>query len=270
MSGGTSSEYQNKINAYPSIYVSVDVYNLLDSQIDFVKKNPNTRYLLNVSGWERLISDQFFEYGIVLLTIIMATSVYCGEYTSRVDVLNRSTYLGRISRYIIQTTIMVASMATLMLVIYTCRYLLLYPLVKGTGHYPAQSLPSFGNMPYNLTILQTFGVVVLLRLMGVIILVSFTALVSSITRSTLTSFFMSIVVTFVPLLTMSLPQIYKYPFPATMFKTTGLIQGESIIDIYKTWIPNTSPSQLLVILLTLTIFTSLSWIINIKMQRRGH
>lgn len=265
----TTNEYQDRIKAYPLIYTSIDVYNLLDSQINFVKESPSRRFLLNTSAWERLITDQFFEYGIVLLAIIMATSVYCGEYSSRVDVLNRSSYLGRISRYLIQTCIMILSMAIIIMVIYTLRYFSLYSLVKGTGKFPAQSLPSFGNMVYNLSILQTFGAVIVLRLVGIITVFSFTALVSTVTKSTLTSFFISIVITFVPLLTMSLPQIYKYPLPATWFKATGLIQGESIIEIYKNWIPDTSPSTLLTLFSILVVFLIASWTVNIKMQRKG-
>ena len=268
-SSNTPTEYQSLLSKYPTIYESIPVYTMLKSQVEYVQDDPTHRYFMDASGWEVLLTDSEFDYLLVFLVIIMAASIYSNEYETNVDILNRSSYLGRVNRYILQTLIIIGSLSLLLLSINLGRYLMIFDTVKQTGAYPIQSVPIFANALFNTSIMQTFVLLIGIRIVGIVYIVSLISFITQQFKNSLLSLFAGFLIVLVPFLVFKPFELYAYPLPTTWFMGTGLIQGPSLSPHVAMSLYSVGHKDLGIIIISTLTLIGLMWWLTIYNLRRG-
>ena len=264
------AEYLALLSKFPSLYESIPVYTMLKSQVEYVQENPIHRYYLDASGWEVLLTDSNFDYVFIFLVIIMASAVYANEYESNVDIMNRSSYLGRAKRYFLQTVVIIVSLTILFISVNIVRYIMLHESIMFTGKFPIQSIPSFANTFINMSINQTFIVLIIIRIMGIIYIVSLISFVTQRFKNALLSVFIGGVIVLLPFIVLKPFELYAFPLPTTWFMGTGLIQGPSIVPYMAAVTRIKSVRDFGIITIKSILIIVLIWRITLNNLRKGY
>ena len=228
------SQYQNLANLkkrqefvkeHQSIQEKSTVASLINAQVNYISENPNERYFFDPSGWNKLIGLDSVDYLFSILILVFTTHVYTNEHETKVSIFNRSTIYGRFVRYSIQTAIIWISLTLLLLTIKTTKYRLIYKTVGSTSNFSIQSLPSFSSPLFNITIKQTYYLLILIQSIGIFYIVSIISALSQLFKKNTIVLVIGIALVFIPYFLIRHDLISLYPYPVTWLMANQLIQG---------------------------------------------
>jgi len=155
-----------------------------------------------VKSWRNLFSFLTMGSGFLFtafLLLLVIAPVFSNERVTGMDSIILSSRNGRVK---VVTAKLAASVifASVFVIVYNLSQLAGYIGVGGAMGWdaPLKSILGYALCPYNITILQFFLIQLVLQLLGSIMLTAAIAFVSSVSRSSLASFFISLLVIFYP------------------------------------------------------------------------
>lgn len=233
----------------PSLLGSLPGMTLLRSQIDYVRMDHNNRYFMDVNAWYNILDDSPIDFIFYFFIIVLTATVLGFEYDTGMDVLNDTTRFGRKKRKRWQFSLIILSLSLYLIFIHLYQLLYVFPQVNNSMSFPVQSLPLYANSIFNISLLETYFLLIVLRIIGLIFLVSITGFLVKLTRSALTSSFLSGLLVLVPNLIFSPKIIYGLPLPNRLLMASGLIQG---IPFYTSsqYLPNIPLNEFYLILIS--------------------
>ena len=221
------------------------------SRYIYSKENPETRYLLDLPGWDLLLSLEEPDFVLLFLVILLVMQLYAADNKQKTANMLKSTCEGYTRLFYIR--LLTAAGAALLIGILAQGFSLLkaaiyFPLDGGDA--PLQSLPIYAASPYSLTLAQGFWLGSLLRLFGLL----FTGLLAACAIELLGSPFRGGLATFaltiIPYFCGYMDSLYiQWPCPAGFVQAFSYIAG---VPVGKQHQP-ASPHLLLTVL-TLSLF----------------
>lgn len=143
------------------------VYQVLFTQYDYVREQPETRYLLYTNGWMSLLGTEKLDLLLLLVITLLVTTVFRQEYTSEMMPIFRSCRMGRSHLFyskVLACLLIAAALTTAFygteLLFCACHYGLPH------GEYPIQSLTTFQSSGYAMSLAQLAVTVFLEKLLA--------------------------------------------------------------------------------------------------------
>lgn len=137
----------------------------LKQQIDYAKGDPAARYITYTNGWEILFSHSG-NYLTAVFVLVLAALLFCPEYENQMQCFLRTTPNGTGRTVFAKLVLEMLGIAVFVLASEAGYALYLYRnFGLPDAHFPVQSLPSFANCPYALSILETFCLCVSLKIL---------------------------------------------------------------------------------------------------------
>lgn len=141
-------------------------FSKLYSQYIYVRESPD-RSFLYTGGWETLLTDWEPDYLMLMLLILLLTPIFCEEYTCNMDDILRTQKHS--ARYHVGTKLTVAPCLTGALTAAVQAMELVFCAVRfglPDGSFSLQSVMSFGNSPWKLSLWEAFWVQFCLKELG--------------------------------------------------------------------------------------------------------
>ena len=219
------------VSKNPQVFEENDVYRLLESQTKYIEEDHNRRYYVDSKPWMKVMNDSGFEVSVILFTIFSSTLIFAKEYSSGMNLLNKSTYLGRTIRHFIEIAILSCTSLLLMTLIRFGKMYMLFDALKNTFNYPIQSIPTFGNALFDISIFQGFILLLFFFWIGIIYLVLIISIITKLIKSSTVSFLMSAIIVFLPFFIFGRGFLYHYPLPSSWLLGVGLFRGPEAVNI---------------------------------------
>jgi len=203
--------------------------------------------------WGSLINNILDFPMAVLLILIMVSGVFSVEYASRMDALILSSKQGKrqFIRAKIVANIIFISIVFLSIVSLTTLVQIFISGFDGWNS-PIQSLLYYQGCPFHLNILQYYLLGVGILLMGLILFSMLVLLVSTITKRPLTSFFITIIISFLSIVSMPrygfLKEIGVY---CDFLRPLNLFRNFSSYNIFGTPVLNIIVEPIIVIVISI-------------------
>lgn len=216
---------------YPNAFEYDMVFQVFKYQNDYVKENIAQRFFIDATPWSYIMQYQSPEYLTIIAILFVVAYVTVVEYSSNMDVLNRSTYLGRQKRAIIQMSILTLSGFLLIALERIAKLVMLYDSLKSSMMFPIQSLSYYANALVNTNIIGVYLILIGMSFVGVLLLVLIVNFLTHIFRNVAMSFFGGFIIILSPFLVSLGPDIIYYPYPVNWFLGSMMLRGSEAINI---------------------------------------
>lgn len=164
-------QYNADIKEAESVIQREKGFNVLMQQYFYANNNSQQRYLLQYNGWAGLLSKEEVDVAFVLMIIMLVLPIFCEEYSCNMDMLLITSSKG--GSYTIKKKIQIAIVLSVCLsIVNSITEVILYGMKYGLDHgnFPLQSLEYYAQCSKNISIIQAYLGVSILRIIGVMYL----------------------------------------------------------------------------------------------------
>lgn len=266
LSSGSSSKLTEELTLIADEFSALS---LLSSQIDYVSQSKENRYFMEINGWYNLLVGFHLDYIFAFLIIVICSSSFTYEHETRMEELNVSTLYGRNNRTIKQSLVIFSGLSFLLILISFLKFFKFFDIFYPSLHFPIQSVPLFAYTPFNLTLIQTFILLIIIKIIGVLFLLSIIRLFGKVLKSSVLTIFFSIFIVIFPYFVLNRKTLNSLPFPTTWLMASGLIQGPSYSNPSTTY-PSISKEVLFIQFALICVIIILLWILTIDIRKRKY
>lgn len=259
-------DYKRLIREYPNAEEYDSVFQIFLHQSNYVKENPDNRYFIDASPWLSLMQYQAPDYLSIIVITYLVASITITEYKTNVDVLNRSSSVGRDKRSVTQILLLSTIGFVLVATVRIVRLLIVGKSIQGTLGYPIQSIPFYAGSLFDTTILGAYFLSIALMFIGVLFLVLIVDTLTNIFKNVVVSFFGGLAILLLPF-TMNY-ELIRHPYPINWFLADEMIRGSELINYSFKLPPFGLTDFSIMLLMTLTI-VALLFTINRRFSKRG-
>lgn len=202
-------------------------FKLIFDQYTYIRENPDNRYFLSTNGWDGLLSIDRLDLLFLLLLLVLVTPVFCSEYTSEMDSLHLTMRKGTRGHAASKVALVLITVIVLSLLTALLRYgffHIKYGLEH--GNYPLQSLAYFGTSTKNISLLSTFVLITMIKIVGNLYFAMLIMLISVWTKKYALTLFSSTAVILLPYYGFNTESAkYLFPGPLGFMISTGFFKG---------------------------------------------
>lgn len=203
------------------------VDNVLKQYVSYADENPAKHYLVNETGWDAWIGNEKFD--VILLAFIVFFAVYLvsSDYETGVYALKYTSHARKEKIYLSQQMIFVLYSAFMILLSFACEWIFYGARYGLSGyHYPVQSLWTFENSPFSMSIWGCCISIHILKGIGIIFMGEISYLLGKYIGKLWLSFFAGMAVTVVPYMIFNREQVRYYIQPLGMILGNGYFRGK--------------------------------------------
>lgn len=204
-----------------------ELFLIFYSQYVYANEKPEERYLLYDDGWNALLSKERLDWGFILLTIVISASVFCREYESDMRTILIATKKGG-------KPLITAKLTSVFITVFLCgvlaaliEYLFFkFKFSLPYGDFPLQSLYSFKDSPFHLSLHGTYLLISAYRILGLLILTVLTMFFSVLAKKTIVALSASLMTVVLPYAIPVAPGTqYLLPSPLGFLLAQGFFRG---------------------------------------------
>ena len=261
----TAEQYERQIAEINTVLAHEHGFEAVYQQYLYICENTGNRYFLNTNGWAGLFSSQTLDFPLFLAVLILATTVFCSEYSCQMDALLRTAPQSRKSAgcKVVMTLCAVFALCGGLALIRFAFFGIKYGLPN--GEYPVQSIASFGGSTKNISLLAAYLILTVLRCFGSVYLAALLLFLSVLVKKYALTVVIGVASTLIPYIGLSRQICYRLPLPLPFLLATGFLEGTSSVEDSLTGeavmtFSERSPQELLALLgLSAAFFTLMIW-----------
>lgn len=201
-------------------------FEVIYEQLLYIKENPENRYFMKTNGWNGLLADKTLDLFLTVTILLLITPVFCYEYESKMDILVLTSRKGEKSYTLYKYffALLIAAMLCFMnLCIRYCYYDIRYGLHN--GDFPYQSIVFFGTSTRNISLMEAFLVISVIKVFGYLFFAQIIMFVSNIVRKYSITVFSCAALIILPYYGLEEKYINLFPLPLTFMTGTSLFEG---------------------------------------------
>lgn len=228
----TESEYREKSDGFYEKLKNRSVFNIVYNQYYYAKEDPANRYLLDVRGWDTLLSGEGTDIALMLCILILSVPVFGNEYETEMDYLLLSSRRGKYRAAAVKLflSMFVGAMFSCFFTLIEYMYLA-FSVGLPSGSFPLKSLEYFQTSPYTISLNGAFILVLLLRAGGAVLFAEIISLVSILSKKSIVALFISSSLVVFPYFLQDSIKYYL-PLPSGLLSGTGYLWGTSYTVAY--------------------------------------
>ena len=249
----TEEQYERQITEVNTVLAHENGFEAVYQQYLYICENTGNRYFLKTNGWAGLFSSQTLDFPLFLAVLILATTVFCSEYSCQMDALLRTAPQSRKSAgcKVVMTLCTVFALCGGLALIRFVFFGMKYGLPH--GEYPVQSIASFGGSTKNISLLAAYLILTVLRCFGSVYLAALLLFTSVLVKKYALTVVIGVASTLIPYIGLSRQICYCLPLPLPFLLATGFLEGASSAEDSLTGEPivifsERSPQELLALL----------------------
>lgn len=249
----TAEQYERQITEVNTVLAHEHGFEAVYQQYLYICENTGNRYFLNTNGWAGLFSSQTLDFPLFLAVLILATTVFCSEYSCQMDALLRTAPQSRKSAR--SKAVMTLCTVFVLCVGLSLIRFLFFAVKYGLPHgeYPVQSIASFGGSTKNISLLAAYLILTVLRCFGSVYLAALLLFTSVLVKKYALTVVIGVASTLIPYIGLSRQICYRLPLPLPFLLATGFLEGASSVEDSLTGEPivifsERSPQELLALL----------------------
>lgn len=221
------NEFVLKISDINNKLKKNDAFKILYDQYEYIKQNPKNRYFLYTNGWTNLLAPERPDMVLIFLLLIIITPIFAYEYEKDMVSLILTSKKGRVITPACK--IIAASIITIILTIsFSIIEYAYYKIKYGlpSGNFPLQSIVFFKTSTYDLSLMQTYLYISLIKMIGFLLFTHLIIFISVITKKTVLTLFTALSVIFIPYFVYFNDSVkYKLPIPLGFMIGNGYFRG---------------------------------------------
>lgn len=221
----TEELYEQKSAALDAITENENGFEVVYQQYLYVCENKDNHYFLQTNGWSGLFGNSTLDFPLFLVVLLLATAVFCSEYSCQMDSLILTSKEGlKSTRY--KLLIIVASVLSLCFLTALIRYAF-FAIKYGLpcGDYPIQSIADFGTSMKELSLLEGYIAITALRCLGYVSFSVLLLLASVLVKKYALTVLLGAVTTLVPYIGLSATTLCRLPIPLAFMLGTDYLSG---------------------------------------------
>lgn len=221
----TEEQYEQKSAALDAISENENGFEVVYQQYLYVCENKDNHYFLQTNGWSGLFNNSTLDFPLFLIVLLLATAVFCSEYSCQMDALILTSKEGlKSTRY--KLLIIVHSVLSLCLLTALIRYAF-FAIKYGLpcGDYPIQSIANFGTSMKELSLLEGYIAITALRCLGYVSFSVLLLLASVLVKKYALTVLLGSVTTLVPYIGLSATTLCRLPIPLAFMLGTDYLSG---------------------------------------------
>lgn len=226
----TAEQYERQIGEVNAALAHENGFEAVYQQYLYVCEDTDSRYFLNTNGWAGLFAAQTLDFPMFLVILILATTVFCSEYSCQMDALLRTAPRSRKSAgcKVLMTLcavfVLCGGLALIRFVFFAVKYGLPH------GEYPFQSIACFGGSTKHISLLAAYVIVTILRCFGSVYLAALLLFTSVLVKKYALTVAIGAVSTLIPYIGLSRQICYRLPLPLPFLLATGFLEGTSSVE----------------------------------------
>ncbi len=224
----SESEYEKKRREIEKVLEHQNGFEVIYRQYLYICENPENRYFLQTNGWAGLLGKGTLNFILFPGILLLATPVFCSEYSCQMDALILTSREGRKSalyKLLIITAAVLFLCAGVLLMEYGF-YRLKYGLPD--GDYPIQSIRYFAESNKSISLFGAYLSIGLLRLFGGVFLAIFLMFVSVLAKKYALTLLTGAASVILPYIGLSKTGIYRLPLPLPFLLGTDFFAGDIV------------------------------------------
>ena len=221
----TEEQYGQKSADLDAITEHENGFEVVYQQYLYVCENKDNHYFLQTNGWSGLFSNSTLDFPLFLVVLLLATAVFCSEYSCQMDALILTSKEGlKSTRY--KLLIIVASVLSLCILTALIRYAF-FAIKYGLpcGDYPIQSIANFGTSMKELSLLEGYIAITALRCLGYVSFSVLLLLASVLVKKYALTVLLGAVTTLVPYIGLSATTLCRLPISLAFMLGTDYLSG---------------------------------------------
>ena len=226
----TAEQYERQIAGINAVLAHERGFEVAYQQYLYICEDTDNRCFLNTNGWAGLFAAQTLDFPLFLVILLVATGVFCTEYSCQMDTLLRTSKESRKS-------VRCKSTITLCAVLILCAGLFLIRFVFFAvkyglphGEYPIQSIAYFGDSTKSISLLGAYLIVTGLRCFGSVFLAALLLFISVLVKKYALTVVIGAVSTLIPYIGLSKQVYYRLPLPLPFLLATDFLAGNSFVE----------------------------------------
>ncbi len=226
----TAEQYERQITEVNTVLAHEHGFEAVYQQYLYICENTGNRYFLNTNGWAGLFSSQTLDFPLFLAVLILATTVFCLEYSCQMDALLRTAPQSRKSAR--SKAVMTLCTVFVLCVGLSLIRFLFFAVKYGLPHgeYPVQSIASFGGSTKNISLLAAYLILTVLRCFGSVYLAALLLFTSVLVKKYALTVVIGVASTMIPYIGLSRQICYRLPLPLPFLLATGFLEGASSME----------------------------------------
>lgn len=221
----TEEQYEQQNAELDAVTKNENGFEVVYQQYLYVCENRDNHFFLQTNGWAGLFSNKTLDFPLFLVVLLLATAVFCSEYSCRMDALILTSKEGlKSTRY--KLLIVVASVLSLCILTALIRYAF-FAIKYGLpcGDYPIQSIADFGTSMKELSLLEGYITITALRCFGYVSFAVLLLLASVLVKKHALTVLLGAVSTLVPYIGLSVTTLFRLPIPLPFMLGTDYLSG---------------------------------------------
>ena len=223
----TAEQYERQIAEVSDVLAHEHGFEAAYQHYLYVCEGIDNRYFLNTNGWAGLFAAQTLDVPLILVILILATTVFCSEYSCQMDALLRTVPRSRksggckVAMALWTAFVLCGGLALIRFLFFAAKYGLPH------GEYPVQSIASFGGSTKNVSLLAAYLILTVLRCFGSVYLAALLLFASVLVKKYALTVVTGVVSTLIPYIGLSKQVCYRLPLPLPFLLATGFLEGTS-------------------------------------------
>lgn len=201
---------------------------VLKHYISYANENPSKHYIVNTTGWDAWFGNEKID--MILFTFILFFSVYIAtnDYETGVFSIKLTSYNRKEKICLSQQLLLVLYSILLIILSFLCEWIF-YAVKYGLSGYsfPIQSLWTFENSTFNISILQCCICVHVVKGIGILLVAEISFLLGTYIKKLWLSFFVGMAIPIIPYMIFNKEQIRYYIQPLGLILGNGYFRGDS-------------------------------------------
>ncbi|MDE5908139.1 MAG: DUF5050 domain-containing protein [Lachnospiraceae bacterium] len=226
----SESEYKKESREMEKVLEQQNGFEVIYQQYLYICENVGNRCFLQTNGWMGLLGKGTLNFILFLGILLIATPVFCSEYSCQMDTLILTSREGRKSslyKLLIMITVVLFLSLSISLIEYEF-YRFKYGLPN--GDYPIQSIRYFADSSKGISLLEGYVYIGLLRMFGGVFLTILLMFLSVLAKKYAITLLTGAVSVIIPYIGLSKTSVYRLPLPLPFLLGTDFFSGDIVLS----------------------------------------
>lgn len=226
----SESEYKKESREIEKVLEHQNGFEVIYQQYLYICENAGNRCFLQTNGWMGLLGKGTLNFILFLGILLIVTPVVCSEYSCQMDTLILTSREGQKSalyKLLIITTVVLFLSLCISLMEYGF-YSFKYGLPG--GDYPIQSIRYFADSSKDMSLLEGYVSIGLLRMFGGVFFTIFLMFISVLAKKYAITLLTGAVSVMIPYIGLSKTSIYRLPLPLPFLLGTDFFAGDIVMS----------------------------------------
>lgn len=220
--------YREKAEPLTEKISNAEVLSLAYDELNYVKESPDRRSMMYINGWEALIGNERLDYILIAAVILLSLLIFAVDHETGAAQLMLVTVNGRSKAFYFKQLILIVSIVIIDLLFFA-EEILVFHFRFGISDFnaPVQSLISFRECQFNISIIQALCIILIFRIIGSILTAEIVVFIEQNVKKFWTSALCPALVILIPYaLFNNKPQLYYFQ-PVGMMLSSGYLKGKA-------------------------------------------